>query len=80
MGRSSWRGCSTTGVREASQLAPFLWFFLFVLVYRNRVQVLSLKYLATIEAADIIDAVSTVQKLSSLVLTSLHSEITPILE
>jgi hypothetical protein len=52
----------------------------FVFVYRYRVEILGLKDLSAIEASNIVDAVATIKKLGSLVLTSLHSEITPILD
>ena len=57
---------------------PGLLFFFFV--NRNRIQIFCFKNLAAIEAANIIDAVAPIQKLGSLVLTTLHSEITPILD
>jgi hypothetical protein len=44
----------------ASQSAPFLRLFLFVLVNRNRIQILGLKYLAAIETANVIDTVPPV--------------------
>jgi hypothetical protein len=54
--------------------------FLFVVVNGNRVQVLCLKNLSAIQASHIIDAVTPVEELASVVLTTLHSEITPILD
>jgi hypothetical protein len=55
-------------------------FFFFVLVNRNRVEILGLKYLAAVKTSNIVDSIPTIKKLGSLVLTSLHSEITPILD
>ena len=54
--------------------------FLFFFIDRNRVKVLRFEDLTAIEAADIIDPVAAIKKLGSLVLTTLHSEITPILD
>ena len=55
-------------------------FFFFVLVNRNRVEIFRLEDVAAIQASNIVDPITTVEKLGSLVLTSLHSEITPILD
>jgi hypothetical protein len=55
-------------------------FLFLVFVNGNRVQILCFKDLSAIEAADVIDTVAAVEELGSLVLTTLHSEITPILD
>ena len=60
--------------------AAFFGLFFFVLVNRNRIQVFGLKNLAAIETSNVIDAIATVEEFGSLVLTSLHSEIKPILD
>jgi hypothetical protein len=61
------------------RLSPLgLRLFIFVVNW-NRIQVLCFKYLIAIETADIIDAVSPVKEFGSLVLTTWHSEIFPIL-
>jgi hypothetical protein len=54
--------------------------FFLVVVDRNGVQVLRFKNLATIQATDIVYAVPAIEELGSLVLTTLHSEIKPILD
>jgi hypothetical protein len=54
--------------------------FLLVVVDRNRIQILCLENVATIEAADIIHHVASIEELGSLVLTTLHSKVTPILD
>ena len=72
-----WIGKITGRLRSAS-LARL--FFLFFFVDRNRIQILRLEHLPTIKATDVIDAVAAVEKLGPLVLTTLHSEITPILD
>jgi hypothetical protein len=61
-------------------LASFPGFLFLVFVNGNRIQILGFKDLSAIEAAEIIDAVAAVEELGSLVLTTLHSEITPILD
>ena len=55
-------------------LAVFTRLFLFVFVNRNRIQILCLKNLTAIEAADIVDSVAAMKELSPLVLTARHSE------
>ncbi len=57
---------------------PGLLFLFFVI--GNRLQILCFKNLAAVETSNIIDPVAAVEELGSLVLTSLHSEITPILD
>lgn len=64
----------------AESLAPFFRLLFFVFVDRNRIQIFGLEDLPAIEAADIIHSITTVEELGSLVLTTLHSEITPILD
>ncbi len=59
-------------------LARLLFFLFFV--NGNRVEVLRLKDVSAVEAPYVIDTVPPVEELGSLVLTSLHSEITPILD
>jgi hypothetical protein len=59
---------------------PLSGFFFLVFVNRNRFQILCLKNLIAIKASNILDAIPTVEELGSLVLTALHSEITPILD
>jgi hypothetical protein len=54
--------------------------FLFFFVNRNRIQILRLEDLVAIQAADVVHTIAPVEKFSSLVLTSLHSEISPILD
>jgi hypothetical protein len=69
-------------IQKRAASAALLWlllFFLFV-VDRNRIQVLCFENLPAIPAAKIIDTIAPVQKFGSLVLTTLHSEITPILD
>jgi hypothetical protein len=65
---------------EIAPLAALLGllFFLFF-VSRNRFQIFRFEDLPAIHASHVVDAVSPVQKFGSLVLTSLHSEITTIL-
>ena len=60
-------------------LAALLRLLFFVVVNRNRIQILCLKYLTAIETTNVIDTVPAVEEFGSLVLTTLHSEITPIL-
>jgi len=50
--------------------------FLFFFVNGNGIEILCFENLAAIQTADIIDAISAVEELGSLVLTTLHSEIT----
>ncbi len=63
--------------RSASFLGLF---FFFVVVDWNRIEILRLENLIAVKASNIVDTVATVEKFGSLVLTSLHSEITPILD
>jgi hypothetical protein len=63
----------------SAALLRLLLFFLFV-VDRNRIQILCFENLSAIHAAQVIDTVPPVKKFGSLVLTTLHSEITPILD
>ena len=58
----------------------FFVFFVFFFVNGNRVQVFGFEYLTAVQTAHIVDAVPPVKKLGSLVLTTLHSEVTPILD
>ena len=51
------------------------WFVFFVVVYRNRIQIFGLKYLAAVEATDIFCAVAPVQEFGPLMLASLHNEV-----
>ena len=67
------------GLRR-SALTALPGFLVVFFVNRDCVQVLGLKDLAAIEAADIIDAIPAVEEFGSLVLTTLHSEVTPILD
>jgi hypothetical protein len=67
-------------VENRSALAAFSRLLVFVFVDRNRVQIFRFEDLATVQTADIVDAIPAVEKLGSLVLTSLHSEIKPILD
>jgi len=70
------------GATALTALLRLLFFVFFV--YGNRVQVFiqifCLEDLPAVQASDVLDAVPPVQKLGSLVLTTLHSEITPILD
>jgi hypothetical protein len=61
--------------------AALLWLLFFVFfVNGNRIEIFCFEDLTAVEASDVIDAVSAVQKLGPLVLTTLHSEITTILD
>jgi hypothetical protein len=60
--------------------AALLGLFLFILINWNRVEILGLEDLVAIEAPNVVDPITPIKKLGSLVLTSLHSEITPILD
>jgi hypothetical protein len=60
-------------------LLRLLLFFVFF-VNGNRIQILGFEDLTAIQASDVIDPVPPVQKFGSLVLTTLHSEITTILD
>jgi len=62
--------------------APFfrLLFLFFFLVNGNRFQVFRFEDMAALQASDVIYSVAPVQKFGSLVLTSLHREISPILD
>jgi hypothetical protein len=71
---------SPCGEPRSEWLPAFPWFFVVVFVNRHGVEVLCLEDLAAIEAADIVDAVAAVKKFGPLVLTTLHSEVTPILD
>jgi hypothetical protein len=73
--RSSLRREARRGGSAAFSRLLFL-----VLVNRNGIQILCFENLTAIQAPDIIYAVTPVQELGSLVLTSLHSEVTPILD
>jgi hypothetical protein len=71
------KSCIVGPIRTSSRAAshpsaalPGLLFF--VLVNRNRIQVLCLKHLTTVKTPDIINAVAAVEKFGSLVLTTLH--------
>jgi len=59
---------------EQSYLVVFARLFLFVLVNRNRIQVLRLENVSAIEAANVVDPVATIQEFSPLVLAARHSE------
>jgi hypothetical protein len=61
---------------RAALLAALPRFLVLVFVNRNRVQILCFKNLPAIKAADVFHAVPAVEELGSLVLTTLHSEIT----
>src|SRR5689334_15079526 len=66
---------------RGNRSTAFFWLFVFFFfVNGNRVQVFGFEYLTAVEAAYIVDAIPAVKKLGSLVLTSLHSEVTPILD
>jgi len=66
--------------RLIGSTAFFGLFVFFFFVNGNRVQVFGFEYLTAVEAAYIVDAIPAVEKLGSLVLTTLHSEVTPILD
>jgi hypothetical protein len=59
---------------------PFSRLFFFVVVNRNCIQIFCFENLTAIQASEIIYAIAPVQELGSLVLTALHSEVTPILD
>ena len=65
---------------HSGSLAALPGFLFLVLVDRNRIQILCLKNLTAVKATHILDPVAAVEELGSLVLTTLHSEITPILD
>jgi hypothetical protein len=68
-------------IAGTTALTAFLGLLVFVFfVYGNRIQVFGFKDLLAVQASDVIDTVPPVQKFGSLVLTTLHSEITPILD
>ena len=68
-------------VSLGSALTALLWLLFFVFfVYGNRLQILCFEHLTAVQASDVIDPVPPVQKFGSLVLTTLHSEITTILD
>ncbi len=75
---------SRTGWRHApvpfALSTTFLGLFVFFFVNWNRVQVFGFEYLTAVQATHVVDAVPPVEKLGSLVLTTLHSEVTPILD
>jgi hypothetical protein len=66
--------------RPIVSTAFFGFFVFFFFVNGNRVQVFGFEYLTAVQAAYIVDAIPAVEKLGSLVLTTLHSEVTPILD
>jgi hypothetical protein len=66
------------GTTTSAALLGLLFFVFFV--NGNRIQILGFENLATVQASDVIDTVPPVQKFGSLVLTTLHSEITTILD
>jgi hypothetical protein len=72
----------TAGTAALTALLRLLFFVFFV--NRDRIQVFiqifCLEDLPAVQASDVLDTVPPVQKLGSLVLTTLHSEITPILD
>lgn len=78
------KGCARDALRmhvgASIGLAALSWFLFLVLVKGNRLQILCFENLTTIEAPDVIDAVPPIEELGSLVLTALHSEVTPILD
>jgi hypothetical protein len=74
------RSRSTKRLLQLRKSTPLFRLLFFVFVNRNRIQIFGFKDLTAIEAADIIDAIAPVKELGSLVLTTLHSEITPILD
>jgi len=63
-----------------SRAALFRLLFFILVINRNRIQILRFKHLAAIQASKIVHPVSSVKEFGSLVLTTLHSEITPILD
>ncbi len=68
-------------MRGQAVLATLLRLLFFVFfINGNRIEVFCLKHLSAIEASDVVDAITPVKKFGSLVLTTLHSEITPILD
>lgn len=56
-----------------------LLYFFFVVVNRNRIQILCFKNLIAVQTTNVVDAVAPVKEFSPLVLTIGHSEIFPIL-
>jgi hypothetical protein len=60
--------------------AAFSRLLFLVVVNRNCIEILCFENLTAIQAPDIIHTIAPVQELGSLVLTSLHSEVTPILD
>jgi hypothetical protein len=72
--------CVGQAGRPSASLTPLPGLLFVFFVNRNRVQILRFKYLSAIETSYIINAVPAVEELGSLVLTTLHSEITPILD
>jgi len=66
------------GTAALTALLRLLFFVFFV--NGNRIQILGFKNLTTVQASDVVDTVPPVQKLGSLVLTTLHSEIRTILD
>jgi hypothetical protein len=51
-----------------------------VVVNRNGIQILCFENVTAIQAPDVVYAIAPVKELGSLVLTTLHSEVTPILD
>jgi hypothetical protein len=66
------------GTTALTALLGLLFFVFFV--NGNRIQIFRFKDLTAVQASDVIDTVPPVQKFGSLVLTTLHSEITTILD
>jgi hypothetical protein len=66
------------GTTRSTAFLRLLFFVFFV--SGNRVQIFGFEDVAALQASDVLHAVPPVQKLGSLVLTTLHSEITPILD
>jgi len=60
--------------------AALLGLLFFLFVNWNRVQVFGFEHVPAVQASNIIDPVAPIEELGSLVLTSLHSEVTPILD
>jgi hypothetical protein len=51
-----------------------------VVVNRNGIEILCFENVTAIQAPDVVYAIAPVKELGSLVLTTLHSEVTPILD
>jgi hypothetical protein len=54
--------------------------FLLLVEDRNRIQIRRLENVAAIKAVNVIHTVASIEEFGSLVLTTLHSKVTPILD